>query len=177
MVKGVLVVKEEPVKSNLPVTPGKPPLVAYKGIHVLTLADGNRTYGCADCGVVGGRRDLSQHRSTAHPDEPPTTTEPPAPEPPTPAPARPAPVAARAAAAATRTSARRSTSHSANLMAMTLGEIMSMGTKVGQWETIYTRLRDDRDRWKDKAAQLEAEVRRYQQEARKVRAALARLGP
>jgi hypothetical protein len=64
IVNGQEVVSDEPDAS--PLTKVQGVFVPFRGRRVLTLADGSKTIGCADCDVTGTRGQIMSHRMEKH---------------------------------------------------------------------------------------------------------------
>lgn len=114
-VDGVRVVKDEVLASGLSSAVGK--LVPLKGTRVLTLENGEVTYGCADCLTHGTRGEVSQHRATEHPASARKR-----------GPGRPAAAGSKAPAV------------SPEVMALSLAELLELATLASETEGQFARL-------------------------------------
>lgn len=133
VVNGLVVVRDEPVQSNLPAVDGKH-RQAWKGLRKLTLEDGSTTYKCADCDETGTRGYLhAQHRPDAHGNGP-----------------------------VGRRKGRDNNILSDTVLAMSLGELFELANASEEWGTMFERLTESRDAWKARALTAEADLKKFE---------------
>jgi hypothetical protein len=117
MVNGQAVVADEPESSHLSKVWGKP--IAMRGRRILTLTDGSKVSGCADCDATGSVGDIIKHRVAEH----------------------------GATRPGQRGSGRKAETEGPDLafLGMTLGEVLELGQHVGRLEADLDQARDERD--------------------------------
>lgn len=127
LVDGQEVVAVDPEESPLSKHWGK--FIPIHGRRILTLADGSKVFGCADCPETGTRGDIIRHRVEQHGAAKPGANRP----------------AGRKEAPALDLS----------WLNITIGEVVDLAQHVGGFETELDRIRDERD--EERAGRLAAE--------------------
>lgn len=136
LVRGLKVVSEEQIQSNLPGVPGQPkPMMKFSK---LTLEDGSEVFECHDCGGLGDTRGEAQkHRAEEHG------------------------VGYVGNSNKGKLLRQVSPGLNAEALAMTLGELLELAAAAPQWGQMIEQLTLDRDQWKDRALAAERETRKW----------------
>jgi hypothetical protein len=125
MVDGQEVVSDEPEESPLSKVWGK--FIPIVGRRVLTLKDGSKVFGCADCPETGTRGEIIRHRVEQH-----GATKP-----------------------GTRTPGRKEAAPDLSWLGITIGDVIDLAQHVGGFEVELDRIRDERD--EERSGRLAAE--------------------